>query len=357
MKLGPEDKKFALTLIEEAYAAGASKLKACEVLGITIRSYQRWKEGKLEDLRQGPKEVTHKLSETERKEVLGFLNCAEYRNLSVREVVPKLADKNVYIASESTFYRILKDNKLLVHRGRSKPSNRYRPAAVIAHGPNEVWSWDITYLKGPIRGEYFYLYMVVDIYSRKIMGWDLRKEQSSGHSSKLLSELCKKHGIKKKQLTLHSDNGGPMKGATMLATLQKLGVVPSFSRPTVSDDNAFSEALFKTLKYCPQYPLRGEFGSDEAAKAWIESFVEWYNEKHLHSEIHYVTPSDRHSGRDKMILIKRKEVYEEARLRNPLRWKKGLRNWNHISEVPLNHTNKVKRIKPKPLKVMAMKIA
>lgn len=357
MKLEKVEKEFALSLIEEAFANGASKEKSCKILGITIRSYQRWKEGKLEDLRKGPSIIAHKLSDVERKEVLGVLNSSEYRNLSVREVVPRLADQNVYIASESTFYRILKENKLQVHRGRSKQSNRYRPPAVIARGPNEVWSWDITYLKGPVRGEYFYLYMVVDIYSRMIVGWDLQKEQSSEHSSKLMSSLHARYGIRKKQLTLHADNGGPMKGATMLATLQKLGIIPSFSRPTVSDDNPFSEALFKTLKYCPQYPLRGEFASLEGARRWIEEFVFWYNEKHLHSEIHYVSPVDRFLGKDKQILEKRKEVYAKARSENPIRWKNKLRNWNHKSEVPLNHINKVKSIKTRPTKVMAMKIA
>jgi transposase InsO family protein len=207
--------------------------------------------------------------------------------------------------------------------------------ALRALQPNEVYSWDITYLLSSLRGQYFYLYMFLDVFSRKIVGWRVHERESSDLSSYLLTEICLAENIDKKQLSLHADNGGPMKGATMLVTMQKLGVVPSFSRPSVSDDNPFSESLFKTLKYCPQYPTK-PFDSIEAATAWVSSFVEWYNTEHLHSGIKFVTPSARHAGLDKGILEKRSTIYESAKKKNPLRWSGTTRNWNRIDTVNLN---------------------
>lgn len=188
---------------------------------------------------------------------------------------------------------MLKENKLLNHRGKSKPANHYRPAPLAAHGPNEIWSWDITYLKTLIRGQFYYVYLMMDVWSRKIVGFDVHEEESMEHSSILINNICINEGIEKDQLVLHSDNGGPMKGATMLATLERLGVAASFSRPRVSNDNPFSESLFKTLKYCPKYPER--FVSLAEAKQWMIVFMDWYN-NHQHSGIKFVTPNERHQG-------------------------------------------------------------
>ncbi len=155
------------------------------------------------------------------------------------------------------------------------------------------------------------------------------------NAAEMIESACFLNGVKKDQVTLHSDNGGPMKGATMLATLQRLGVAPSFSRPSVSNDNPFSESLFKTMKYCPSFPERC-FASLEEAKAWVEKFVKWYNEIHLHSGINFVTPASKHQGLDKAILAKRRATYERARKRNPNRWSRDVRNWSHIEVVELN---------------------
>ncbi len=154
-------------------------------------------------------------------------------------------------------------------------------------------------------------------------------------SSTLLTRACEKENVQKDQLFLHSDNGGPMKGATMLATLQKLGVMPSFSRPKVSDDNPYSESLFRTLKYRPTYPTRA-FKSIEDARSWVKVFVQWYNYEHLHSGIKFVTPASRHAGEDAEILAKRKIVYERARNSNPSRWIKRSRDWTPVDVVVLN---------------------
>jgi len=254
--------------------------------------------------------------------------------------VPILADEGVYIASEASFYRVLREKKLLAHRNKAKPSRNSKPKEHIATGPNQVWSWDITYLKSSIRGSFYYLYLVVDIFSRMIVAWAVQEEESAMHAGALITEAYMRHGVDPDTLILHSDNGGPMKGATMLATLQWLGVVPSFSRPSVSNDNAYSEALFKTLKYRPEYPSK-PFDGISAAEEWVEEFVGWYNDEHRHSGIRFVTPSSRHYGKDKDMLVKRKEVYEEAQQRNPLRWFSGkIRNCDMITEVRLNPSMK-----------------
>jgi putative transposase len=308
-------------------------------MGINVKTLGRWK-NRIEDQRKGPNtEPANKLTQEERKEVLMITTSKKYLDLPPSQIIPMLADEGKYIASESTFYKILKEEKLLTHRGKSKAPSNNRPEPLIATGPNQIYSWDITYLKGSIAGQFYYLYMFMDIYSRKIVGHEIHEIESMIYSSDLIDKICQSEGINKDQLVLHSDNGGAMKGATMLATLQKLGVVPSFSRPGVSNDNPFSESLFKTLKYCPQYPSLPFKGINEV-KNWVNEFVHWYNTIHLHSGIKFLTPNDKHKGRDKEILRRRKIVYETAKLKNPNRWSRETRNWNNIEKVYLNYLQK-----------------
>ena len=191
------------------------------------------------------------------------------------------------------------------------------------------------YLRAPVLGRFYYLYMVEDIFSRKIVGWAVHETESSEHSARLFEQTCAREGISPEQLVLHSDNGGPMKGATILATLQRLGVAISFSRPSVSDDNPYSESLFRTLKYRPEFPSQ-RFASLNEARAWVERFVAWYNTEHRHSGIRFVTPEQRHRGQDKALLAKRHQVYEAARSRHPERWSGDTRNWSRIETVVLN---------------------
>ncbi len=318
--------------------SGARRKQSCEVLGISIRTLQRWEmEPGRGDQRQGPnRRPVSVLSEAEKQLIVAVATSPQFRDLSSSQIVPILADSGVYIASEASFYRILRENKLLAHRNAARPAKHSRPKEYVATGPNQLWSWDITYLKSSVRGEFYYLYLAVDVYSRMIVGWAVHEIESSELASSLILEASLRHGVDREELILHSDNGGPMKGATMLATLQWLGIVPSFSRPSVSDDNAYSEALFKTLKYRPEYPT-SPFESIEAAQVWVKGFVQWYNYEHRHSGIRFVTPSSRHYGEDEIILKKRKEVYEEAREKNPYRWASGkTRNCEPITEVKLN---------------------
>ncbi len=325
-------------LIDEAVESGARRNPACDILGLTARTVQRWRRQGEQgfDRRFGPKTAPgNKLSPAERKRVLDAANQPEHRDLSPKQIVPRLADDGIYLASESTFYRILREAEALHPREPSRPRSVSRPREHVATGPYEVWSWDITYLRSAVRGAFYYLYLVEDIWSRKIVGWAVHEEESMELSSRLIDETATRLGCDRSGLVLHSDNGGPMKGSTMLATLDRLGIVASFSRPHVSDDNPYSESLFRTLKYRPEYP-RGAFTSIDAARQWVEGFVAWYNTEHLHSAIGFVTPEDRHMGRDEAILARRRQTYEAAHGRHPERWSSNTRKWENVEVVKLN---------------------
>jgi transposase InsO family protein len=334
-----EERKQVIVFLNESIAAGARQAQACEVLGLSERTLQRWQTG--ENIPCDQRSVRnyqppHKLTEIERAQVLAVANSDEFGHLPPSQIVPRLADQGRYLASESTFYRILQAENQLAHRRSERPAqSRTKPRAICATAPNQLYSWDITYLPSAIRGQFFYLYLFLDIFSRKIVGWQVYEEESSSLAGELLRDLCYRENISLNQLILHSDNGSPMKGATMLATLQQLGVIPSLSRPSVSNDNPYSESLFKTLKYRPNYPLK-PFAIVTDARAWVIGLVEWYNNEHRHSAIRFVTPTQRHEGLDKEMLIKRKAVYEAARDRNPKRWTGTTRNWDGILAVHLN---------------------
>ena len=324
-------------LISEAIHSGARKDKACDVLGISSRTIERWKNSsEAGDLRKGPiTQPANKFTIKERGAIIKICVSTEFKDLPPTQIVPRLADKGQYLGSESTFYRTLKEEEMLSHRDDTKPKRRRIPNEYIATGPNQVWSWDVTYLKTYTKGLFFYLYLIMDVYSRKIVGWNIHHEDNSENGSILAEITCILEGIEKGQVVLHSDNGCSQKGATMLGTLERLGVTASFSRPSVSNDNPYSESLFKTLKYVPLYPEKG-FSIIEEAKTWVEKFVIWYNTVHLHSSIKFVTPMDRHMGLDKGILNKRAKIYKLAREKNPNRWSGETRNWKHIEKVGLN---------------------
>jgi transposase InsO family protein len=334
-----EERQQVIVLLNEAMAAGARQAQACEVLGLSKRTLQRWQTGETVHCDQRPLrdyQPPHKLTEIERAEVLSVANSDEFGHLPPSQIVPRLADQGRYLASESTFYRVLKEENQLAHRRSERPAQtRAKPRAICATAPNQLYSWDITYLASTVLGQFFYLYLFLDIFSRKIVGWQVYEEESSALAGDVLRDLCHREGIQSDQLILHSDNGSPMKGATMLATLQQLGVMPSLSRPAVSNDNPYSESLFKTLKYRPKYPLKPFDGVSEA-RDWVTGLVEWYNHEHRHSAIRFVTPAQRHEGLDEDLLNNRQAVYEAARVRNPKRWSGGVRNWQRIQEVHLN---------------------
>ncbi len=326
-----------LTLLEEGAAQGARLGACCRGLGVSLRSLQRWKHG-TSDRRRGPiRPTAHRLSDAEKDDIVRLANTPQCRNLSPEQVVAKLADDGIYVCSERSLRRVLAERRLDRHRLHSKPSaGRRKPRSYVATEPLRLLSWDITYMKSAaVRGAYFYLYLFVDVWSRRIVAAEVHELQSAEIAAALLTRSCAENAIDAEKLVVHSDNGAPMKGSTMLATMHDLGITPSFSRPGVSDDNAFVEALFRHLKYAPSYPRQG-FESLVAARAWATRFVDWYNSEHLHSAIGFVTPDDRHHGRDIAILEQRRQVYLAAQERNPRRWTQQTRGWERPAKVALN---------------------
>lgn len=335
----PERQKI-VSWINEAVLSGARKEEACKILGYSARTVERWvNEGEVStdqrpEARRPP--PSNKLTVEERELILSVCNEEAYASLPPSQIVPKLADEGRYIASESTFYRVLKAANQLHHRGRSKAARKNRvPSTHLALRPNELWSWDVSYMPTRTRGLFFYLYMVLDIFSRKIVGWEVHEQETGKLAAELMERSVLSEQCFKEPLILHSDNGSPMKSYTLQSKLVELGITPSHSRPRVSNDNAYSESLFRTLKYCPQWPSQG-FDDIESARHWVMKFVRWYNEDHCHSGINFVTPAQRHDGQDQKILAKRDEIYQQAKEKHPERWSGKTRNWSRVEEVALN---------------------
>jgi len=324
--------------LHEAQLAGARLQAACQVIGVSPRTIQRWtRHPDVDDRRRGPRHRPgNALSVREETQVLALLTSAEYGHLSPKQLVPRLADEGRYLASESTMYRL---RRRLGLGARPRPMLRTTiTRATTVHRavqPNQIWSWDITYLPTVIRGRFLRLYLVIDVWSRRIVGWDVHEHESAERAATLMQRICAESGVDPTGLVLHADNGKPMRGSTMIATLQWLGIVPSFSRPHVCNDNPYSEALFRTLKHTPAYP-RLPFASSEAAHRWVARFVSWYNTEHRHSAIRFVTPDQRHAGADVAILARRRVLYDHARQRMPRRWSGKIRNWAPVAAVVLN---------------------
>jgi transposase InsO family protein len=333
-------RQTATMLIEDAVTAGVQRAKACAELEISDRTLRRWTKDGQPHADQRPlvprPEPANKLSAAERAAVLSLCNSKEFSSLPPSQIVPKLADQGRYLASESSFYRILRAEGQQHHRGRAKsPVRRKPPTSYLARAPCEVWTWDITWMPGPVAGMFFYLYLIVDIFSRKIVGWEVHERESADLAAVLIRQAVLAEGCFMQPLVLHADNGSPMKGATMKTTMEKLGITASYSRPRVSNDNPFSEALFRTCKYRPDWPSKG-FATKTNARAWVKSFASWYNGEHLHSAIRFVTPDARHAGHDRETLANRAILYANARAQKPERWSGTTRNWHPAGPVWLN---------------------
>lgn len=338
-----EQRSEILKLYHEAKTSGARQSAICEIIGLNPKTIQRWK--KPDELQCDGRKTrefvpANKITEDERQQIISICNSSEFCEMTPNQIVPILAERTIYIASERTFYRILKEENQLAHRQKSKPKTHgNKPKALCASEPGQILTWDITYLKTTVLGHFFYLYLFIDIFSRKIVGWQIHHQECSQLAADIVMDIAKAEGYTKGQVHIHSDNGGPMKGAAIHATFHKLGIIPSYSRPSVSNDNPFSESLFKTLKYCPYYPDK-PFNDIQEARQWMVKFADWYNNQHRHSSIKYVTPSQRHAGFDVDILATRKQTYEQARISNPTRWSGQVRNWERESEVLLNPAKK-----------------
>lgn len=293
---------------------------ACSALCIPRSTYYRWlKPPATNNAVRKKSKHPLALSEIEKQAVLDVLHTDRFVDKSPGEIVPTLLDEGKYLCSERTMYRILEGENELKERRNQRRRGNYQKPELLAVGPNQVWSWDITKLKGPKKWSYYYLYVIIDIFSRYVVGWMVADRESAVLAQQLISRSCAKHNIQRNQLTLHADRGTSMRSKRVANLLADLGVTKTHSRPYTSDDNPFSEAQFKTLKYCPQFP--GNFGCIEDAQAFCRAFFKWYNNEHRHSGINRLTPQVVHYGKAQVVLAKRNEVLKQAFDRFPERFK------------------------------------
>ena len=294
--------------------------RSCDALTVPRASYYRWRRPPVPRASERPT-PRRALSQDEQQEVLALLDSPRFVDSAPREVYATLLDEGGYLCSPRTMYRLLAQRGGVRERRDQLRHPQYRKPELLATGPNQVWSWDITKLLGPQKWTYFYLYVVLDIFSRYVVGWLLAHRESASLAAHLLEETLQKEGVVAGQVIVHSDRGAPMVSNTVTQLYANLGVTQSLSRPHVSDDNPFSEAQFKTLKYRPGYPER--FGSIEDAQAWCRRFFEWYSHEHYHSGIGLVTPHALHRGHHHGILAARQVVLDDARGRHPDRFVRG----------------------------------
>lgn len=338
-----EQRQQLITMIDQARGEGARLATACETVEIDPATYRRWQcdDQVVADRRATatrPEPCT-KLTTQEREAILLTCHLPEFQSLPPSQIVPTLADRGQYLASESSFYRLLREANEQHERGRAKPRDkRARPDEYQTTGPNQCWTWDVSWLRSPVNGLFYYLYMMVDVFSRKVTAWEVHETECGELAAQLLRRGVMAENCATTLQCLHADNGSIQKSSTLRATLEWLGVEPSYSRPRVSNDNAISEALFRTTKYRPDFPHAG-FKSLEAARQWCADFVHWYNEEHKHSALKFVTPGQRHRGEDVQILAERDALYRQARDANPRRWSGATRNWERVQTMTLNPEN------------------
>ena len=311
----------------EEMAETVPVVKVCQTLAIARSSYYRQRADK-KQLVTTPaatgesKRHPRALSEAEEERVLGLLNSERFQDSSPYEMYGTLLDEEgQYLCSVRTMYRLLAKQGQNRPRGRQRVQSNYARPELLATRPNEVWSWDITKLKGPAKWHYYYLYVMLDIFSRYVTGWLIAPRESATLAQELIASSCLQQGIAPEQLTVHADRGGPMKAKAVAHLLADLGVNKSHSRPYTSDDNPFSEAQFRTLKYRPDFPDR--FGSLQDARSWARRFFYWHNQQHRHTSLALLTPAMVHGGRAEAVLQQRQQVLSTAYLAHPERFVRG----------------------------------
>ena len=330
-----------LNLVDEAVSGGARHKEACKVIGMAASTLRRWRPAG--DAVQADCRPTAarpipfgRFSDEERQRIVDTCNRAEYASLPPSQIVPALADQGQYIGSESTIYRELKRVGQLAPRGRAKVRQKRKPPTThLATAINQVWMLDVTWLPSRVKGQFYYLYMVEDLFSRYGVHWEVFDEENSDHTCQIIEQSVWREKCALHPPILHRDNGSVLKSQTVMQKLRDMGVGSSHSRPRVSNDNAFIESLFRTLKYSPRWPSEG-FESLDAARQWANKFMYWYNHEHKHSALKFVTPAQRHRGEDIEILANREEVYQQAKAANPERWSGNTRNWDHQPVMALN---------------------
>lgn len=317
-----------MTGLVEVWAPRVGVGRACRAFGVAERTYHHRRaaaEGRLapRPSRAKPAEehesVPWRIPDAEREEIKDVLCSQRFGDLAPAQIYATLLDEGIYLCSERTMYRILAEHDLVRERRRGHRHRGHVPPRVHATGPNQAWSWDITRLRGPVVRSWFYLYVVLDIFSRKIVTWSIDTIESDTVAKRLIERACQREGIDPDQLILHSDRGAQMTGNTVAELLEDLGVTRSLSRPRTSNDNPYSEANFKTAKYRPDYPDR--FESLQEARTWMRRFARWYNHDHYHSGIAYLHPADVHAGTADEIVAARQRVLDAAYANNPQRFR------------------------------------
>jgi putative transposase len=293
--------------------------RACEVLRLPRSPFYRVCQPRPEP--QPRPTPANALSQAERAAVRQTLNSERFMDKAPRQVYASLLDEGRYLCSVSTMYRVLRLHEEVRERQDLRRHGVYQKPELLATAPNQVWSWDITLLRGPVKWSHFALYTVLDIFSRLVVGWLIAELQSAQLARQLIQETARRQAIVPGQLTLHSDNGTPMTGKPLTQLLEDLGVLRSHSRPYTSDDNPFSEAQFKTMKYRPDYPDR--FADLGAARGWARPFFKWYNEEHYHSGLNLLTPASVHYGQAEAIRVRRQQVMSAAYAMFPARFAGG----------------------------------
>jgi transposase InsO family protein len=327
--------------IGEAVVEGVSIRTCCEALNLPVKTYYRWVT-RIEDRRKGAQHpCAHALSEDEKAEIVAVCCSERFVDANPYEIVAILEEEGRYLASPRTFYRILKERGLLAHRSSSRPPRKtYRPPELKATGPDQVYSWDITWLPSTVAGRFWYAYSVIDVWSREIVGWAIYDAESEVYAQDVFCRIKTKRNLK--GTWLHADNGNPMRGATFAVMMANLGMLLSHSRPLVKNDNPYIESFFKTLKYTVGYPRK--FESVEAARIWMADFMDWYNTKHRHSGIGFVTPEQRRLGQSQELFEKRNKTLLAAWKKHPHRFpKKGPRLWVERQTVYLNPSDDTRK--------------
>lgn len=328
--------------IDAAKEQGARIAPVCEALGLHPRTYARWKRDTQDKRTGSPKRNRRALTADERQEIIRVCTSDRFKDATPGEIVAILAEQGRYIASERSFYRVLKEAGLLHHRRNSRPARRSRkPPELRATGPDQVYSWDITWLPSAVQGLFYYCYAIIDVWSREIVGWTIQTSENEDHARSLFESLRQRRKLT--GVWVHSDNGNPMRGATFSVWLASLGMFLSHSRPLVKNDNPYIESFFHTLKYHASYP--GRFSTLEAARTWMGSFIDWYNCTHRHSGLGYVTPEQRRRGEDLRLFTLRNETLSRAFEQHPERFpKRGPKSWKSQQVVYLNPSQETRHL-------------
>jgi len=311
----------------EAFGKSVGVQAACAALIVPRSSLYRARAPQA--VRSSPKISARALSQVEKTKVREELNSERFQDRSPREVYATLMDEGRYLCSYRSMYRILDENHEVRERRNQLRHPNYVKPELLATAPNQLWSWDITKLLGPSKWTYFYLYVILDVYSRYVVGWMIAEHESAVLAEELISQTCARQGIQRGQLTVHADRGSAMTSKPVALLLADLGITKTHSRPHVSNDNPYSEAQFKTMKYRPDYPTR--FGCLQDARAWAAEFFNWYNREHHHTGLELLTPADVHFRRAENVLQKRQAVLQAAYEKTPERFVKGA---PHPSPLP-----------------------